>query len=43
VPHPKLARTLRRRRRRGWATFLLGFVLGVLALLFTALLAAGQV
>jgi hypothetical protein len=43
ILRPEAARTLRRRRRRGWGSFLLGFVLGVLALLFAALLAAGHV
>jgi hypothetical protein len=43
IPRPEAARALRRRRRRGWGSFLLGFVLGVLALLFAALLAAGHV
>jgi Protein of unknown function (DUF3040) len=43
VPQPEAARAFRRRRRRGWGAFVLGFVLGVLALLFAALLAAGQV
>jgi hypothetical protein len=43
VPRPEAARTLRRRQRRGWGAFVLGFILGVLVLLFGALLAAGQV
>jgi hypothetical protein len=43
IPRAEAGRTLRRRRRRGWGSFLLGFVLGVLALLFAALLAAGHV
>ncbi len=43
ILRPEAARTLRRRRRRGLGSFLLGFVLGVLALLFAALLAAGHV
>jgi hypothetical protein len=43
VPRPEASRSLRRRRRRGWGAFVLGFILGVLVLLFGALLAAGQV
>jgi hypothetical protein len=43
VTRPEATRTLRRRRRRGWGAFVLGFILGVLVLLFGALLAAGQV
>jgi hypothetical protein len=43
VTRPEATRTLRRRRRRGWGAFVLGFIIGVLVLLFAALLAAGQV
>jgi hypothetical protein len=42
VARPEAARALRRRRRRGWGAFVLGFVLGVLALLCAALFAAGH-
>jgi hypothetical protein len=42
VARPEAARALRRRRRRGWGAFVLGFVLGAIALLIAALLAAGH-
>jgi hypothetical protein len=42
VARPEAVRALRRRRRRGWGAFLLGLVLGALALLIAALLAAGN-
>jgi hypothetical protein len=43
IARPEAARALRRRRRRGWGAFVLGFVLGAIALLIVALLAAGHV
>ena len=43
IARPEAARALRRRRRRGWWAFVLGFVLGAIALLIAALLAAGHV
>jgi hypothetical protein len=39
---PQTARALRRGRRRGWGMLALGFVLGVIALLLTALLTASN-
>jgi hypothetical protein len=42
VARPEAARALRRRRRRGWGAFVLGLVLGALALLIVALVAAGR-
>src|ERR1700758_1616450 len=33
IARPEAARALRRRRRRGWGAFVLGFVLGAIALL----------
>jgi Protein of unknown function (DUF3040) len=42
VARPEAARTVRRRRRRGWGAFVLGFLLGAIALLIAALLAAGH-
>jgi hypothetical protein len=42
IARPEAARTLRRRRRRAWGAFVLGFVLGALGLLCAALLAAGH-
>jgi hypothetical protein len=42
VARPEAARALRRRRRRGWGAFVLGLVLGALALLIVALVAAGH-
>jgi hypothetical protein len=42
IARPEAARTLRRRRRRAWGAFALGFVLGALGLLCAALLAAGH-
>ena len=42
IARPEAARALRRRRRRGWGAFALGFVLGAIALLIAALLAAGH-
>ena len=42
IARPEAARVLRRRRRRGWGAFALGFVLGAIALLIAALLAAGH-
>src|ERR1700756_772704 len=42
IARPEAARTLRRRRRRGWGAFVLGFVLGAIALLIAALLAASH-
>ena len=42
IARPEAARALRRRRRRGWGAFVLGFVLGAIALLIAALLAAGH-
>ena len=43
IARPEAGRALRRRRRRGWGAFVLGFVLGAIALLIAALLAAGHV
>ena len=42
VARPEAVRTVRRRRRRGWGAFVLGFLLGAIALLIAALLAAGH-
>ena len=42
IARPEAVRTVRRRRRRGWGAFVLGFVLGAIALLIAALLAAGH-
>jgi len=42
IARPEAVRTLRRRRRRGWGTLALGFVLGVIALLLAAVLSAGH-
>jgi hypothetical protein len=42
VAKPEAARTQRRRRRSRWGTFLLGFVLGVIALLLGTLLVASH-
>ncbi len=42
IARPEAARVLRHRRRRGWGAFVLGFVLGAVALLIAALLAAGH-
>jgi len=42
IARPEAVRTLRRRRRSGWGTLALGFVLGVIALLLAALLSAGH-
>ena len=43
VARPQAVRALRRRRPRGWGAFVLGFLLGAIALIVTALLAAGHV
>jgi hypothetical protein len=40
VGKPEAARTLRRRRRSRWGTFVLGFLLGAIALLLGTLLVA---
>jgi hypothetical protein len=42
IARPEAALTLRRRRRRRWGAFVLGFVLGAIGLLIAALLAAGH-
>jgi hypothetical protein len=42
VARPQAVRALRRRRRRGWGAFVLGFLLGAIALIIAALLAAGH-
>jgi len=42
VGRPKTARARGRWRRRGWGALALGFVLGVITLLLTALLLAGR-
>jgi len=42
VARPEAVRTVRRRRRRGWGAFVLGFLLGAIALVIAALLAAGH-
>ena len=42
VARPEAVRTARRRRRRGWGAFVLGFLLGAIALVIAALLAAGH-
>jgi hypothetical protein len=42
VAKPEAARALRRRRRGRWGTFVLGFVLGVIALLVGTLLVASH-
>ena len=42
VPRAEAARALRRRRRRGWGAFVLGLLLGAIALIIAALLAAGH-
>ncbi len=42
VARPEAGRALRRRRRRGWGAFVLGFILGVIALLAAALVAASH-
>ena len=42
IARPEAARALRRRRRRAWGAFVLGFVLGALGLLFVALWRPGM-
>ena len=42
IARPEAARALRRRRWRGWGAFVLGLVLGAIALLLAALLAASN-
>src|ERR1700733_13320041 len=42
VGKPEAARTLRRRRRSRWGTFVLGFLLGAIALLLVTLLLASR-
>ena len=43
IARPEAARALRRRGRRRWGAFVLGFLAGAIALLIAALLAAGHV
>ena len=42
VARPQAVRALRRRRRRGWGAFVLGFLLGIVALIGVALIFASR-